>query len=94
MCRGAAGRWRGQLVAIKVLRAAFPGDAAAELDSFRREVRVLSSLQHARIVGLLGVQQPCFPALLCSPCPHSGAECVSWCHTDGATICHRVSTET
>ncbi|KAK9832844.1 hypothetical protein WJX81_006571 [Elliptochloris bilobata] len=48
------GRWRGRLVAIKVLRAAFPGDAAAELDSFRREVRVLSSLQHARIVGLLG----------------------------------------
>ena len=49
-----AGRWRGRLVAIKVLRAAFPGDAAAELDSFRREVRVLSSLQHDRIVGLLG----------------------------------------
>lgn len=49
-----SGRWRGRLVAIKVLRAAFPGDAAAELDSFRREVRVLSSLQHDRIVGLLG----------------------------------------
>lgn len=44
------------MVAIKVLRAAFPGDTAGELDSFRREVRVLSSLQHARIVGLLGAR--------------------------------------
>jgi len=63
----AAGRWRGRLVAIKVLRPAFPGDAAAELASFRREVRVLSRLQHARIVSLLGAAACPHPAP--EPCP-------------------------
>ena len=68
-------------MAIKVLRAAFPGDAAAELHSFRREVRVLSTLQHDRIVGLLGVLLPdCTQVLmlLLQTQMHLGGMRISW----------------
>jgi len=64
-------------VAIKVLRPAFPGDAAAELASFRREVRVLSRLQHARIVSLLGAAACPHPAP--EPCPLTCPGCMNGC---------------
>ncbi|KAK9908804.1 hypothetical protein WJX75_003138 [Coccomyxa subellipsoidea] len=46
-------QWRGRPVAVKVMTATH-SENAAELESFRREVEVLSGLQHDRIVRLLG----------------------------------------
>jgi serine/threonine protein kinase len=41
-------------VAVKVMQGSHPGGSAAELESFRQEVRVLSRLQHDRIICLRG----------------------------------------
>ncbi|BDA41979.1 probable mitogen-activated protein kinase kinase kinase 7 at C-terminar half [Coccomyxa sp. Obi] len=46
-------RWRGRPVAVKVMVASH-SENTTELESFRREVEVLSGLQHDRIVCLLG----------------------------------------
>lgn len=47
-----AGVWRGRPVAVKVLQTAC-GSSSRELESFRQEARVLSSLKHPNIVCFL-----------------------------------------
>ena len=47
------GRWQGADVAVKIMQSTGLGEDGL-LDSFKREVQVLSSLRHPHIVRLLG----------------------------------------
>ncbi|KDD74299.1 protein tyrosine kinase, partial [Helicosporidium sp. ATCC 50920] len=47
------GEWRGRAVAVKVLQTAGASSHSKELDSFRREVEVLSRLKHPHIISFL-----------------------------------------
>ncbi|KAK9820285.1 hypothetical protein WJX72_008607 [[Myrmecia] bisecta] len=51
------GTWRERAVAIKIMQSTLhmvQGEPSSEIDTFRQEVKVLSSLQHPRIICLLG----------------------------------------
>ena len=59
------GRWRGCLVAVKMLReSSLGGGRTAVLDEFKQEAEMLQRLRHPNILNFYGACVECHPVRL------------------------------